>query len=173
MDKTVKMRAYTDPGSAQPTSKQNEMDLELAARDAQLADERNKSLEQLKTIVQLREALKQEQAKTAEVSKRVNELESGLQQVTSSCADELARKDAQLEAEIKNAVDAESKCKCKELQERLKQEQARLAVMPDQPRMLEAKDKELSDLKAKLQDVSGVLSKISSIAEAAKLAGKA
>ena len=67
--------------------------------------------------MQLREALKQEQARTAQVSKRVNELESGLQQVTSSSANDLARKDAQLEAEMKKAVDAESRCK--ELQEKL------------------------------------------------------
>jgi DNA repair exonuclease SbcCD ATPase subunit len=170
MDKTVKMRAYTDPGSGQPAPKQKEIDIELAARDAQLADERNKSLEQLKTIVQLREALKKEQARTAEVSKRVNELESGLQQVTSSSANDLARKDAQLEAEMKKTVDAESRCK--ELQERLRQEQARLANMPDQSRMLEAKDNELADLKARMQDLSGVLGKIISIAEAAKLVGK-
>jgi chromosome segregation ATPase len=170
MDKTVKMRAYTDPGSAQPASKQKEIDLELAARDAQLADERNKSLEQLKTIVQLREALKQEQARTAEASKRVNELESGLQQVSASSAKELARKDALLEAEMKKATDAEAKCT--ELQTQLKQEQAKLASMPDQSRLLEAKDKELADLKARLHDLGGVLSKIISIAEAAKLVGK-
>ncbi|MDD2701465.1 MAG: hypothetical protein PHH36_09530 [Sideroxydans sp.] len=170
MDKTVKMRAYTDPGSGQPASKQKEIDLELAARDAQLADERNKTLEQLKTIVQLREALKKEQARTAEVSQRVNELESGLRQVTSSSANDLARKDAQLEAEMKRAVDAENQCKA--LQAQLQQEQAKLASMPDHTRMLEAKDKELAELKAKLQDVSGVLSKIISIAEAARLVGK-
>jgi uncharacterized phage infection (PIP) family protein YhgE len=170
MDKTVKMRAYTDPGSAQPASKQKEIDLELAARDAQLADERNKSLEQLKTIVQLREALKQEQVRTAEASKRVNELESGLQQVSASSAKELAHKATQLEAEIKKAADAEGKCK--ELQAQLKQEQDKLSNMPDQSRLLEAKDKELADLKARLQDMGGVLGKIISIAEAAKLVGK-
>jgi len=38
--------------------------------------------------------------------------------------------------------------------------------------MLEAKDKELADLKTRMQDLSGVLSKIISIAEAAKLVGK-
>jgi uncharacterized phage infection (PIP) family protein YhgE len=170
MDKTVKIRAYTDPASGQPASRQKEQDIELAAREAQLDDERKKSLEQLKTIVQLREALKQEQGRTAELSKRVNELESGLQQVSASSANELARKDALIESEMKKAVDAESKCKA--LQDQLKQEQAKLANMPDQSRMLEAKDKELADLKARLQDLSGVLSKIISIAEAAKLVGK-
>lgn len=170
MDKTVKIRAYTDPASGQPVSRQKEQELELAAREAQLDEERKKSLEQLKTIVQLREALKQEQTRTAELSKRVNELEAGLQQISASSANELVRKEAQLEAEMKRAVDAESKCK--ELQTQLKQEQARLANMPDQSRMLEAKDKELADLKARLQDLGGVLSKIISIAEAAKLVGK-
>lgn len=170
MDKTVKIRAYTDSVSGQPASKQKEIDLELAARDAQLEDERSKSLEQLKTIVQLREALRQEQARTAEVSKRVNELESGLQQVASSSANDLARKDAQIEAEMKRAVDAANKCRA--LQEQLKQEQQKLANMPDQARMLEAKDLELVELKARLQDVHGVLSKIISIAETAKQVGK-
>lgn len=170
MDKTVKLRAYTEPGSERLASKDKERDLELAARDAQLEDERNKSLEQLKTIVQLRESLKQEQARTAEASKRVNELEAGLKQLTASGAADLARKDAQLEAEMKRAVDAENKCK--ELQTKLKQEQDKLASMPDQTSLLEAKDKELVDLRAKLQDVTGVLSKIISIAEAAKLVGK-
>ncbi|MBU0688126.1 MAG: hypothetical protein KJ850_11320 [Gammaproteobacteria bacterium] len=167
MDKTVKIRAYTDPASGQPASKQKEQDLELAARDAQLADERNKSLEQLKTIVQLREALKQEQVKTAEVSKRVNELESGLQQVTSSSASDLARKDARIEAEMKRAVDAENKCK--QLQEQLKQEQDKQANTPDQSRMLEAKERELTDLKARVKEMTGALNKIVNIAEIAKL----
>ena len=170
MDKTVKIRAYTDPASGQPASRQKEQDIELAAREAQLDDERKKSLEQLKTIVQLREALKQEQSRTAEASKRVNELESGLQQISASSANELARKDAQLEAEMKKAVEAESKCK--ELQNQLRQEQTKLANMPDQSRLLEAKEKELADLKVRMQDLSGVLSKIISIAEAAKLVGK-
>ncbi|MBU1214834.1 MAG: hypothetical protein KKA63_06300 [Gammaproteobacteria bacterium] len=170
MEKTVKIRAYTDPASGQPASRNKDHDLELAARDAQLEDERSKSLEQLKTIVQLRESLKLEQSRTAEASKRVNELELGLQQVTASCNKDLARKNAQIEAEMKRAVDAENKCK--ELQDQLKQEQARLASMPDQTRLLEAKDNELVDLRAKLQDVSAVLSKIISIAEAAKLVGK-
>lgn len=170
MDKTVKIRAYTDPASGQVASKHKEIDLELAARDAQLEEERSKSLDQLKTIVQLRESLKQEQAKTAEVSKRVDELELKLKQLTASSANDLARKNAQIEAEMKRAVDAENQCKA--LQEQLKQEQAKLANMPDQKRMLEARDMELVDLKAKLQDLHGVLSKIISIAEAAKLVGK-
>jgi len=170
MDKTVKIRAYSDPASGQPASRHKELDLELAARDAQLEEERSKSLEQLKTIVQLRESLKQEQARTAEAAKRVSELEAGLQQAKAASAADLSRKDAQVEAEMKRAVAAENKCK--ELQEQLDQERAKLAGMPDHTRMLEAKDTELVDLKAKLQDVSGVLSKIISIAEAAKLVGK-
>ena len=44
--------------------------------------------------------------------------------------------------------------------------------MPDQTRMLEAKDKELADLKTRLQDMGGVLNKIISIAEAARLVSK-
>jgi DNA repair exonuclease SbcCD ATPase subunit len=167
MDKTVKIRAFTDPASGQPASRPKDHDLELAARDAQLEDERSKSLEQLKTIVQLRESLKQEQARTTEVSKRVNELESGLQQVTASCNKDLARKDAQIEAEMKRAVVAENKCK--ELQDQLKQEQAKLASMPDQSRILEAKEKELTELRARVQDMTGALNKIVNIAEIAKL----
>jgi DNA repair exonuclease SbcCD ATPase subunit len=171
MDKTVKIRAFaeTDKGSASP-AKQSERDLELVAREQQLEEERNKSLEQLKTIVQLREALKQEQAKAAEASKRVSELEAGLKQLTASSASDLARKDAQLDAELKKTAAAEKQCR--ELQEQLKQEQARLSAMPDHSRLLEAKDREITDLQARMKDLSGALAKIISIAEAARLGSK-
>lgn len=171
MDKTVKIRAFadSDKGVAAP-AKQSDRDLELVAREQQLEEERNKSLEQLKTIVQLRESLKQEQAKTAEASKRVNELEAGLKQLTASSANDLARKDAQIDAEMKKAAEAENKCR--ELQEQLKQEQARLSAMPDHSRLLEAKDREITDLQARLKEMSGALAKIVSIAEVARLGGK-
>ncbi len=161
MDKTVKLRAYTEPTSGQTAVAQ--LDMELAARDEQLKEERQKSLDQLKTIGQLRESLKQEQAKTAALSKRVDELEAGLQQISASSAADLARKDEQLDASIQRVLDAENKCKTLE---------TKLASMPDQSALLEARDKEVADLKARLQDMGGVLSKIISIAEAAKLNGK-
>ena len=171
MDKTVKIRAFadSDKGAAAP-ARQSGRDLELVAREQQLEEERNKSLEQLKTIVQLRESLKQEQAKTAEASKRVNELEAGLKQLTVSSASDLARKDAQIDAEMKKAAEAERRCR--ELQEQLKQEQARLSAMPDHSRLLETRDREIADLQAKLKEMSGALAKIVSIAEVARLGGK-
>lgn len=171
MDKTVKIRAFaeSDKGSA-PPAKQSGRDLELVAREQQLEEERNKSLEQLKTIVQLREALKQEQAKAAETGKRVSELEAGLKQLTAASASELARKDAQIDAEMKKTAAAEKQCR--ELQEQLKQEQVRLSAMLDHARLLESKDSEIADLQVRMKDLSGALARIVSIAEAARLGSK-
>jgi len=49
---------------------------ELARKNAQLEEEKKKSLEQLKTIEQFRESLKQEQVKTAEMVKMMTEQEA-------------------------------------------------------------------------------------------------
>ena len=80
MDKTVKIRPYSgDAKSDAPQSNLTEdqdKSLELAKKNALLEEEKKKSLEQLKIIEQLRESLKQEQVKTAEMVKMMTEQEA-------------------------------------------------------------------------------------------------
>jgi DNA repair exonuclease SbcCD ATPase subunit len=173
-DKTVKIRAYSEPAKSDaPKGNATEdkvRDLELALKDAQIEEEKSKSLENLKTIVQLRENLKQEQAKTAEAVKKVAELEARIKGYASLEANELVRKNAQLEEEKKKSL--EQAKTIEQLKESLKQEQAKSSGAIDQSAELEAKTKELVMLEAKIKDLSGALGKIASIAEAGKLAGK-
>jgi len=174
-DKTVKIHAYSEPAKSDaPKGNATEgkvRDLELALKDAQIEEEKSKSLENLKTIVQLRESLKQEQAKTADAVKKVAELEAKIKGYASLEANELARKNAQLEEEKKKSLKQAKTIEL--LKESLKQEQAKSAGATDQSAGLEAKAKELAVLEAKIKDLSGALGKIASIAETAKLAGKA
>lgn len=80
MDRTVKIPAYSGAqpqGAAQDNlTKEQKMALELATKNTQLEEEKNKSLEQLKTIEQLRESLKQEQLKSLGLVKKAADLES-------------------------------------------------------------------------------------------------
>jgi len=130
---------------------------EFAVKDAQLEEEKSRSLENLKTIVQLRESLKQEQAKTAEMVKKAAEQEAKVKDFAVAEANELARKNAQLEEQKKSLEQMKT---IVQLRESLKQEQAKSAGAADKAAKLEAK----------VKDLNGVLSKISSIAEAGKLA---
>lgn len=171
MDKTVKMRAYSEPAKSDAVqgdlSEGKKKDLELALKDAQIEEEKSKALENLKTIVQLRENFKQEQAKTAEMSKRVAELEAKIKELSASEASELAKKSAQLEEEKKRSLDHMRMIE--QLRESLKQAQEKSAGAIDKAAELEAKSKELALIEAKLKDLNGVLGKIASIAEAGKL----
>ena len=80
--KTVKLRTFSDGSDnaksnapqSNLTEDQNNI-LELAKKNAQLEEEKKKSLEQTKIIEQLREILKQEQAKAAEMAKKMAGLE--------------------------------------------------------------------------------------------------
>ncbi len=152
MDKTVKLRAYTEAAKSDAAqgvlTPEKKQDLELAMKQAQLDEEKTKSLENLKTIVQLRESLRQEQVKTAE----------------------MARKNDQLEDEKKHLL--EQLKFIEPLRERLKQEQAKTAGSANQAAQLEANAKELAALETRVKDLNGVLSKISTIAEAGKLHSK-
>lgn len=153
MEKTVKLHAYAEPAKSDAAQEKLAQDCGVL-----LAEERNKSLDLLKTIVQLRESLKQEQVKSAELEARINKL-SVLED------SQLARKNAQLEEEKKKVLEYERTIS--ELRNSLKQEQARTEGMADSSAELEAKTKELAALEAKIRDMSGVISKISSIALAA------
>ena len=104
---TIKVRAYSGDGNnVAPrnnlTEDQNNM-LELAKKKAQLEDEKKKSLEYLKTIEQLRESLKLEQAKTAEMVKRAAELEAKLK--GTSGLEAKTREFAELEAKVKELTE--------------------------------------------------------------------
>ena len=134
--------------------------LELEQKQAQLDEERNKSLELLKNVVQLRESLKQEQAKSAEQEAKLNKL-AALEE------GQIAKRNAQIEEEKKYSL--ELMRTIEQLKEQLKQEKSRASEIAASGVQLEAKIQEITALKAKIKDLSGVLGKIVSIAEAAKV----
>jgi len=140
MDKTVKIRAFSDDAkSVAPQSNltdDHNKSIELANKNAQLEEERKLSLEQLKIIEQLRESLKQEQAKMAEMAKKTAGMD----------ANELAVKDAQLEEEKSRSL--ENLKMIVQLRESLKQEQAKTAEMAKNKAEQDAKLKDLAVLEA-------------------------
>jgi len=98
---TIKVRAYSDNGnSVAPrnnlTEEQNNA-LELVKKTALLEEERKKSLEYQKAIERLQESLKQEQAKTAEMVKKMAVLEAKVKELT------------ELESKVKELTDVLSK----------------------------------------------------------------
>jgi hypothetical protein len=165
-DKTIKLRAYSGAAKSEVaqsnlTEEQNKL-LEAAKKDAQLAEEKSRSLEHLKTIEQLRESLRQEQARTAGMEARIKDL-------TASESNELAGKNAQLKEE--KAKSLEYMKIVEQLRESLKQEQARTADMAARTASQEAKLKELAALEAKVKEMTDALGRISGIAAASR-AGK-
>jgi len=148
MDKTVKMRAYAEEGKSDiaPSNQSKEQsNAELAKKEALLEDEKSKSLELLKTIVQLRESLKQEQAKNAGAS-------------NATVANELAVKEAQLEEEKVRSL--ENLKTIVHLRESLKQEQAKSAELFKITAELEAQSK----IRASL-DATEIANKTAQLAE--------
>lgn len=123
MDKTFKLRAFTD-AAKNDVEKSNVADenktQQLARKDALLEEERSKSLELLKTIVQLRESLKQEQAKSAELQARLNKLDEVEE-------NQLVKKNIQLEEEKKKSLDYMKMIE--QLRESTRQEQEKSAEM--------------------------------------------
>lgn len=170
MEKTVKIRAYSDEPKApgQAGKPVDEKSLELAMKDAQIEEERSRSLEHLKTIVQLRESLKQEQARTAEAAKKVAELEGRLKGSSEQEANELAKKTAQLEEEKSRSV--EYMRMIEQLRESLKQEQSGAAAMADKLAILEAKVGDVVTLEARVRELTDALGRIAAIAAAGKTA---
>lgn len=91
MDKTLKMRAYAPPAAeAHNLTREQELDLELAKKAAQLEEERKKALDTLKALEHMREMNKSEQAKSAELQARlvvadtrIKELEAALEKIAS------------------------------------------------------------------------------------------
>jgi chromosome segregation ATPase len=169
-EKTLKLRAYSDDikNPAAPINPADEKSLELAMKDAQIEEERSRSLEHLKTIVQLRESLKQEQAKVAEAARKVAEMESKLKGSSEQETNELAKKTAQLEEEKSRSV--EYMRMIEQLRESLKQEQAKVAEAAGKVAALEAKTGDLVILEAKIRELNDTLGKIAAIAAVGKTA---
>ncbi len=171
MDKTVKLRAYSEPAKSEvakgnAAADQN-LSLELAKKSTLLEEEKKKSLEHLKANEQLRDSFKQEQTKVVELSKKLADLELKTKEFAALEASERAKKDAQLEEEKRKSLE-QSKT-IEQLRESIKQEQAKAASIANQSAELQAKNKEIEALQAKLKDLNGVINKIASIAEAGKL----
>ena len=164
MDKTLKLRAYAE---AEKKANENiksprdiDLSLELEKKTALLEDEKNKSHDLLKTIVQLRESLKQEQAKSAE-------LEAKLTRLASVEESQLAKKNAQLEEEKKLSL--EYMRTIEQLRESIKQDQAKSAEINSKYDEMEAKTKAVAELETKVKELSGVLGMIARVAAAGKL----
>jgi phage-related minor tail protein len=107
MDKTIKTRAFS--GKAKSASSQGnlteeqEKTLEFAKKNARLEEENKKLLEHVKTIEELRESLKQEQAKTAEMANMAVGLEDKLKDLAGLEAK--VKKVAELEARVKELTE--------------------------------------------------------------------
>jgi uncharacterized protein YlxW (UPF0749 family) len=154
LEKTLKIRAYSEEGvdfdvQGDNLKHEQELSYELASKNAQLAEEKNKSLEHLKTIVQLRESHKQEQAKVAEMANKVADLEAKIKALSRLETGELAQKDAQLEKEKNKSI---------ELAKTIEQQNEKL----------DEAQKKVTDLEMKVKDMADLLDKISRIAATAK-----
>jgi chromosome segregation ATPase len=163
MDKTLKLRTYSGDTKGKDSEgnipKDRNIALELEKKTALLEEEKSKSIDMLKTIVQLRESLKQEQERSAVMEAKINKLAA----VEES---HLVKKSAQLEEEKKLSL--EYMRTIEQLRESIKQDQAKSAEMVNKFDELEAKTKELAELKAQVKDLTGVLGMISRMAAAGK-----
>lgn len=162
MDKTVKIRAYSDDAKSDTprgnlTEDQN-ITLELAKKNFRLEEELKSSREHLTTIEQLRESLKQEQAKSAEMAKKSAELEAKIREFSALDANELAKKNTQLEEEKRKSL--EHLKMIEQLREGLKQEQAKTAEMEKKAAVFETKAKELAALEAKVKELPALEAKV-------------
>lgn len=136
----MKIRAFDDTVKTD-VSKGNQVEekksQDIAKQENLLEEERSKSLELLKTIVQLRESLKQEQTKTTELQAKLNKLD-GVEQ------NQLIKKNAELEEEKKKHHE---QVKLNEqLRESLKQEQADIAEMARKTAELQARLRKLAEV---------------------------
>lgn len=180
MDKTIKIRALSDDANSNAlqsnlTEDQDKM-LELVKKNTLLEEENKKSIEYLRTIEQLKESLKQEQAKSAEMAAKTSKLEAKVNDLAALEANDLAKKSAQIEEEKKKS--REYLKIIDQLKESLNQEQAKTAEMEKNMAGLEAKVKEfhglesklkeMAELEAKVKELTDMLGKISGIAAAGK-----
>jgi hypothetical protein len=140
MEKTVKIRAYTGKSNG-------DIPLESPGDDKnsslQLAEEKSRTLEQLKTIVQLRENLKLEQEKNTGLANTVADLQGKLNKLASVEENQLVKKNTQLEEERKKS--AEQLKAIELLKESLKQEKEKNAWLVNNSADLHAKLDKLSE----------------------------
>lgn len=134
MERTLKLRTYSDAAknadAKDKPAKERNIELELEKKTAHLDEERAKSIDLLKTIVQLRESLKQEQERSAVLESRVIKLDSVEE-------NQLFKKNAQLEEEKKKSL--EYMKATQQLRDSLKQEQDKSAQMSAKMTELEIK----------------------------------
>ncbi len=156
MDKTLKTFAYSedDNCSSQQTNVADDKinSHELAMKDAQLEEERSRSLEHLKTTVHLRECLKQEQEKNAEFVKKLSDLQNQLNKLVAVEENELFKKNAQLEDEKKKS--GEYLKTINVLMESLKLEQEKSAEMEKKITFQETKAKELAEVLSTISNIA-------------------
>ena len=154
--------------SAQMSAKMTELEIkvnkldaveesQLAKKNALLEEEKKKSLEYMKTIEQLRENLKQELGKSAEMLNRMAELKTKVNKMDSVEENQLIRKNTLLEEEKKKTLEYAKLID--QLRESFKEDQERSAAVV----------KRTADLEAKVKELSEVLGKISGIATAGRL----
>jgi hypothetical protein len=141
MDKTLKLRAYQDAenkkASESKQGKENNLVAELEKKSALLEEEKSKSLDLLKTIVQLRESLKHEQERAAVLETRLTKLDTVE-------GNQLAKKNAQLEEEKKLSL--EYMRTIEQLRATLKQEQEQSVEVQRKKIELEAKVNKLDEV---------------------------
>lgn len=151
-DKTIKMRAYTAEATKDiapsDVTEDQKISQELASKTAQLEEEKNNSLENLKVIGQLRESIKQEQAKSSELTRRVSELGAEQKNVLDS-----SKKATEYEAKI-----AGLQSMIVEQQTKLNEQKSRIIALEEKILVQETKARTLQD----------ALNKISSLATTAK-----
>jgi chromosome segregation ATPase len=141
MDKTLKLRAYQDAenkkASESKQGKEKNLVAELEKKSALLDEEKNKSLDLLKTIVQLRESLKHEQERAVLLETRLTKLDTVE-------GNQLAKKNAQLEDEKKLSL--EYMRTIEQLRATLKQEQEQSVEVQKKKVELEAKVNKLDEV---------------------------
>lgn len=83
LDRTVRMRAYAGDSKNESgnLTREQELELELTKKKAQLEEEKKKSLETLNALEHARQHYKQEQVKTAELQEKLNAAEARIQKL--------------------------------------------------------------------------------------------
>lgn len=88
VDRTLKMRAFTgDPpadAAKDNLTREQALALELLAKNAQIEEERLRSIELLKIMEQMRESIAGEQAKALELAKKASQLEAEINALNES-----------------------------------------------------------------------------------------
>src|SRR5450631_889830 len=150
MEKTVKIPAFAGEDSDDVTQANiaitgdKNVSLQLAMKDAQIEDEKSRTLEHLKTIVQLKESLKQEQEKSFVLAKSVADLQGKLNKLASVEENQLVKKNTQLEEEKKKT--SEQLKTIELLSESLKEEKQKNSWLVNNAADLHAKLNKLSEV---------------------------